>query len=170
MKKIIIALLLCIAMVGIITAPALATPGSGNGAVKVDLVKVVYYDGTIKPVTITLGQAVGSIIFNTTSSGKINILIKVDSAPNLKDYDVRVIFPEYDPLPPINPPNPPNPPIFSDVLNTNAKGHGNVQLKRDIPELATGDTIKVTVNIAEILPSPTGPAYTVVGPVTVPLK
>jgi hypothetical protein len=101
----------------------------------------------------------GSVTLNTTASGKLVVVINVDSIPDLEDYDVRVHI------------NNSYKPIFEDVLSTNAKGQGNAQVKVDVSSFS-GETISVDVVLRPHFDPNGWPCYTTNWPtdVVVPLK
>jgi len=144
-----------------------------KGAVKVDLVEVDVISPGPPPVT-EMGDVVGSVILNTTASGKLIVNVNVDTEPNLEDYDILVHV-RYYPLPWPFPPPPPTPlSIFDDVLDTNGKGQGNATVKVDLDPPPTNECFCwVIVNIKEGPTIPwTPPEYTIDEglPVAVPLK
>ena len=142
-------------------------PVDTKGAVKADIVELLGMNPGPPPVPI-LGDTVGSVIFNTTASGKLIANVNMDAAPNLEDYDV-IVSVWY------NPPSPGGQVFipFDDVLKTNAKGHGNANVSVDIDLSSTnGNSIWVSVSVREgpTLP-PTPPPYIMMPPpVEVPLK
>jgi hypothetical protein len=142
-------------------------PVDTKGAVKADIVELLGMNPGPPPVPI-LGDTVGSVIFNTTASGKLIANVNMDAAPNLEDYDVIVSVWYNPPLPGGQVFIP-----FDDVLKTNAKGHGNANVSVDIDLSSTnGNSIWVSVSVREgpTLP-PTPPPYIMMPPpVEVQLK
>ena len=164
MKKLIVFALVLAIMTSLVAIPVYARSDSARGAVKADL--TVYQQGGGD---LTKDTVVGSVILNTTASGKLIVVINIDAVPNLEDYDVRVHInrgsQNY-----INP-------IFEDVLNTNAKGNGNAQVKVNLLDengdpLYSGETIRVRVVLRPSFDPNTTPCYTTNWPtdVIVPLK
>ena len=110
MKKLAALFIVIILAITLIATPVFAAPGNEKGAVK----------GDWNLVTST-GEVVGSVIINSTGSGKLNVLVNVDNRPDLVNWDVRVVIKNgghFD---------------FVDVLNTNAQGHGNAHVSLNIP-------------------------------------
>ncbi len=163
MKKLVVFTLVLALAVSLVAVPVYAKSENAKGAVKADLTVYEQGDGDL-----TKDTVMGSVILNTTASGSLIVVIKIDAVPNLDDYDVRVHInrssPNY-----INP-------IFEDVLNTNAKGNGNAQVKVNLLDenggpLYSGETIRVRVVLRPSFPNTT-PSYTTNWPtdVIVPLK
>ena len=166
MKKLLVSIVVLSLMVSLVASPAYAQGENAKGAVKVDLVE--WNSG---PEWIVVGSA----ILNTTASGKLIVVVNVDTEPNLEDYDV-IVFARYAP-PPYPPPPAPPPPIdasgvFPDVLDTNARGQGNAQVKVDIGPPQTESSIWVSVTVRQQPTDPwTPPEYHIMPlPVEVPLK
>ena len=149
MKKLIVFSLVLAIMISLVGIPVEAKSDSAKGAVKADLTELG-----------TESHIVGTVIFNTTASGTLIVVIKVDDLPNLENYDVRVwVNPrEYRYT-------------FVDVLNTDADGYGNVQLKVNLPSI-TDPTIGVWVVFRQSMAGQTMPCYSTNYPiqVIVPLK
>ncbi len=154
MKKLILLALVLTLALSLVAVPVFAKSENANGAVKADL---TYHKTPIPP-----GEdaVVGTVILNTNASGKLIVVINIDTIPNLEDYDARIHI------------NGTYKPIFEDVLSTNAKGNGNAQLKVDVSEFS-GETIGVDVVLRQSFsPAGTFPCYTTNWPtdVIVPLK
>lgn len=143
---------------------------SANGAAHVNLVEVVINPGP--PITIENGDAVGSVLLNTTADRKLIVNLNMDTKPNLEDYDIIInVFYTPPPLPPTPLGTPDIVEIFPDKLDTNSKGQGNVQVQLDINPPPTNDMIWVIVNVREgPTDPPTPPAYRLEEPAVVPLK
>jgi hypothetical protein len=154
MERILIALALCLILVGVMTVPVMADPDNKQGAIKCDL--------KTAPITSPEAKIVGSVILDTTASGEINILINIDTEPDLEDYDVMVVYWTPDKI---------WHKILTaeDVLDTNANGHGNVQLKADIPENYPYQKYVLTVFLGPSFPSPL-PGYKYGGGGILPVK
>jgi len=154
MKKILITLVLCLVLVGIMAAPVMAKSDKANGSVKVDLID-------------TPGAQIvtGTVILNTTGSGKLNVLVNLDDTYMMVPWDIGVRIQEVGP-----------PPYHEwDVLYTNIQGEGNAQFSMDIPEGALGgEYITVGVDIGFLPPAqyppPPPPIRATTGWVQVPLK
>ena len=155
MKKIIIAVILSLVMVSLIAVPAVAAPDNAEGSVKVPLI-----DNPGAQVVI------GTVILNTTGSGKLNVLVNLDDTPMMYPWDIGVRIQGF--LPPFH---------EWDVLYTNVQGEDNVQFSINIPEGALGgDYITVGVDVG-FLPPPIPPDISLPNPirattewVQVPLK
>lgn len=163
MKRLVVFALVLAIMISLAAIPVYAKSDSAKGAVKADL---TYYKPAAPP---GVDPVVGSVILNTTASGSLIVVIKIDAVPNLDDYDVRVHI-NRGSLNYINP-------IFEDVLNTNAKGNGNAQVKVNLLDengdpLYSGETIRVRVVLRPSFDPNTTPCYTTNWPtdVIVPLK
>ena len=151
MRKILLSLAIALTMVIALAAPATA---ASNGSVKVDLVKV----GTGPD-----WDVVGSLVINTTESGKLNVEVNVDTEPNLVNYDVVVCVCYRVP-----PATPDVTSAFQDVLNTNAIGQGNTHVSVDINPPLINDRVWVIVWVS----AGSGPPeyFNVPPPIYVPLK
>ena len=119
------------------------------------------------------GDIVGKVILNTTASGNLEVLVNMDTEPNLEDYDVIVVVRYYSP--PYSPP-PGSPPDvyerFPDILHTDTDGHGNAHVSVGINPPPTDSSIWVTIRVRELPPPPpppTPPRY-MTEPVEVSLK
>jgi hypothetical protein len=97
---------------------------SGRGPVKTDLVYYVYTPDPDNPTKVV----VGSVSFNTTGRGYLNVLVSIENLPNLNNYDVRVCFTNYDAESTYSD-------VYSDVLDTRLNGKGRVQLRVPIPAI-----------------------------------
>jgi hypothetical protein len=155
MKKIIIAVILSLVMVSLIAVPAVAAPDNAQGSVKVPLI-----DNPGAQVVI------GTVILNTTGSGKLNVLVNLDDTPVMLPWDIGVRIEGF--LPPYH---------VWDVLYTNVQGEDNVQFSIDIPEEALGgEYITVGVDVGFLpppqppLPGLPNPIRATTGWVQVPLK
>lgn len=154
MKKILLLLTLCLAMVAITVTPVLGAPGSGQGAIKTEL----YADyNTATPVV------VGSVILNTSASGELIVVVNMDAVADLEGYQVvvsRRAMPCY----------PKQNYFFPGVLDTNSQGQGNAIVKVTAAELGTfGDATAIPVVV--VVTGAGGPWETQDGPpVMVPLK
>ena len=150
MKRVALVTVLALALVLAMGGTALA---GGGGAVQVNLYEPPVYGGITPPVVQT-GTVAGSVTLNTTASGYLNVLVNLDDAAELVDYDVRIFInynDQYD---------------FVDSINTNAQGQGNGHFRVPIPASATGETIIVAVNLGDPVPPP---VYGT-GNILVPLK
>jgi hypothetical protein len=147
MKKLLIALVLCIAMVGVIAGPAMAADNQGKGSVKLDLRDV---RGT--------ENVVGSVILNTTASGKLNVLVNLDDPAYTDNWDVKVFA-----ILPIG--------GEANVLNTNIQGQGNAKLSIDMPNLliALGNLLGGFIFTVKVYGN-TNKVEAQAGPVWVPFK
>jgi hypothetical protein len=115
MKKIVVVLSLVALAVVLTAVPASVAGAKTRGAERV-------------PLYASSGAIVGSAIINTTADGALIVLVDIDSVPNLVDYDILVGIAE-DP----QSTNGIWLGVGHDVLNTNAQGDGNAELKMDIP-------------------------------------
>lgn len=157
MKKIFIGLLMASLLLGLIASPVSA---ASKGAVKTDL--TVYQKGSGD---IPVGTVVGSAVLNSTANGILNVLVNIDSVPNMVDYDIRVWVDRAA--------NPTTYATFVDVLDTNAQGQGNASVKVDLSQFnITGAAISVIVVLRPSMALQTQPCYTTDWPngVLVPLK
>jgi hypothetical protein len=171
MKKFTLLIMVLMLTAILAVSPVYAKGEDAKGAVKVDLVEVLWDYGPPggPPFIVSPGDVVGSAILNTTASGKLNVLVNMDTEPNLEDYDIFVsVF--YSP-PPFVPPSDAIG-IFGDILNTNAQGQGNAQVKVDIDPPQTNSSIWVVVVVREQPTVPYTPPdyFNMPPPVEVPLK
>jgi len=159
MKKVFSIVLLLILLVTLIASPVYAKGNNAKGAVKADLTVFQQDTGELPK-----GTVVGSVVLNTTANGDLIVVINMDAVPGIEDYDVRVWinYPAYAPY------------TFEDVLNTNAKGNGNAQVKLSLEEsVYNADNVKVSVVLRPYFSPYLGtPCYTTNWPVDVivPLK
>jgi hypothetical protein len=154
MRKILLSLAIALTMVIALTAPATA---ASNGSVTVALVKM----GTGPD-----WDVVGSLVLNTTGSGKLNVDVNVDIEPDLADYDVVILVFYRVSQPPPAPPDVAT--VFRDVLNTNTTGQGNAHVSVDINPPPANDCVWVIVLMSAGLGSP---EYSNMPPsIEVPLK
>jgi len=159
MKKLVVFTLVLALAVSLVAVPVYAKSENAKGAVKADL---TYYDPAAP---VGVDPVVGSVILNTTASGSLIVVIKIDAVRNLDDYGVRVHI------------NGVYKPIFEDVLSTNAKSNGNAQVKVNLLDengdpRFTGPTLGVDVVLRPSFNPNTKPCYTTNWPtdVIVPLK
>ena len=150
MKKRVISIILAVLIVlslslATVTPAMAAEPEtvSSNGSVKVDLL-TNYFDPPFGRPDL---PKVGEVILNTTGSDRLQMLTKVDSVPDLENWDVGILWAYI---------NTKGEEIwewftFIDVLKTNAEGKGNVMVKLDIPDDISGDVMVVLFGIAEDL-------------------
>ena len=150
MKKLIVFSLVLAIMISLVGIPVEAKSDSAKGAVKADLTELG-----------TESHIVGTVILNTTASGTLIVVIKVDDLPSLENYDVRVW---------VNPRD--HYYTFEDVLSTNSQGKGTATLKVTLPDSLTGSTIGVWVVFRQSMAGQTMPCYSTNYPiqVIVPLK
>jgi hypothetical protein len=165
MKKIAL-LLVLVLTICLVASPVSAKGENAKGAVKADIVELLDMDPG-PPREPILGDVVGSVIFNTTASGKLIANVNMDAAPHLEDYDVIVSVWYKTPSPGEQDIIP-----FDDVLNTNAQGQGNALVMVDIDlSLTNGNNIWVSVSIRPAPGPPPLPPYIMQPPpVEVPLK
>jgi hypothetical protein len=145
-KKRIISITLAVLMILSLSlatvAPAIAAEPetvTSNGSIKVDLLTNVS--------GLPNQPKVGEVILNTTGSGRLQMLTKVDSVPNLENWDVGVLWGYV---------NTEGDEIwewftFIDVLKTNNEGKGNAIVKLDIPADVAGGVMAVLFGIGEDL-------------------
>jgi hypothetical protein len=165
MKKIAI-LLVLVLTICLIASPVSAKGENAKGAVKADIVELLGMNPGPPPQYL-FGDVVGSVIFNTTASGKLIANVNMDSAPNLEDYDVIVVVWYASPTPGSQSFFP-----FDDVLDTNAQGEGNALVMVDIDlSLTNGNNIWASVSVRPAPGPPPLPPYIMQPPpVEVPLK
>ena len=146
MKKTVVALVLCLAMVGLMAVPAVAAPNNGNGASKADILRPG--DGTV----------VGFAVFNTNGNGGINVEVAVWNLPE-GIYRLMVQAPSGPP------------PEYLGWLVVGADGEGNahVQLADLVVEPGV-TTIPCTVRINPNANPLLDVAHVEPAPVLVPLK
>ena len=136
MKKVFCIVLLLILSVTLTVSPVYARSDNAKGAVKADLVEFIAADDP--------GGVVGSVLHNTTDDGYLILVINVDNTTDpLVNYDVRV----WVNRPPKTPAGALLKYTVTDVLNTNAQGHGNYRVKVElpIPDTFTDDYVTVVV-------------------------
>jgi len=166
MKRIAI-LLVLVLTICLVASPVSAKGENAKGAVKADIVELLGINPEPPPLYL-FGDVVGSVIFNTTASGKLIANVNMDAAPNLEDYDVIVVVWYAPPTPGSQSFFP-----FDDVLDTNAQGQGNALVMVDIDLSSTnGSNIWASVSVREgPTDPPTPPPYIMQPPpVEVPLK
>jgi len=156
MKKVLIAISLTLVLVIALAVPAFA---GGKGAVSTDM--VIHTDSSAygQP-----GTVIGSAILNTTASGCLIVVVNLDDAEPIADYDLRIRVND----------------VICDVvdcLKVNAKGQGTANVKVDLLALDIADDateIGVTIVVRQSFGPNTTPCY-VNGPqwktkIMVPLK
>jgi len=164
MKKMGILFLVFVLTTCLFASSVYAKGDSAEGAVEVDLVQ--WQTGPN-------WNVVGSVILNTTANGKLVVNLNMDTVPNLEDYDI-VVAVRYYPPPyiPISdyPPNILE--TFSDVLDTNAKGKGNVNVKVDIDPPIGNSNVWVIISVSEQASGPSIPPEYITKhpPAKVPVK
>lgn len=150
MKKFIALIVVLILGISLMATPVLGAPDNGKGAVKVDLGTGYPGDGSPASPVPPNEPFVGSVIFNTTADGYLNVLINMDDAPN-DVLDVRLFIDTASFV------------QFDAVITTNAHGQGNAQLHVLLPAVALDDgefIDKVCVNIGYWAPFNPNPPQT----------
>ena len=92
MKKILLLLLVLVLNCCILASPVSAKGDNAKGAVKVDLVEAIMISESPPIYLPVLDNVVGSVILRTTGNGKLIVIVNMDNAPNLSDYDVVVFW------------------------------------------------------------------------------
>jgi hypothetical protein len=137
-------------------APAMAAKpvtAPSNGSVTVDLLTWYPIFGPGAELGTSALPKVGSVILNTTGNGRLQMLFKIDSVPNLANYDVSILLVDLGIEEHYSLGN------FPDVLKTNSTGKGNAMIKMDIPTEFTGDTIWVIFGLGNDLSDGNYPTY-----------
>ena len=144
MKKILLLLLVLVLNCCILASPVSAKGDNAKGAVKVDLVEAIMISESPPIYLPVLDNVVGSVILRTTGNGKLIVIVNMDNAPNLSDYDVVVFW--------WNSLSYALDTSGGGMLNTNEKGHGNATVKIDLNTLIPdgGDSINVMVYVGDL--------------------
>jgi len=127
-KRLLMTFVICFVLVGLMAVPAMAAPGTGNGAVKGDLLDYngVYGAGAAPVV-------VGWFDVNATGNGVLRVVVNLDSAAeaaDMTDLTIRVIIRKQGALIPnqINT-------NYVEAISTNGQGQGNAIIMQDISGL-----------------------------------
>ena len=127
MKRLLMTFAICFVLVGLMAVPAMAAPGTGNGAVKGNLMD--WNDDYSGPPPVVVGW----FEVNATGNGMLRVVVNLNSAAeaaDMTDLTIRVVIRKQGALIPaqINT-------DYLEAISTNGQGQGNAIIKQDISAL-----------------------------------